>query len=189
MTTPARRAVGEGADAIGLYLRNVGRHPLLDKAQEAALAQAIEAGQAARRQLAESCGTVDDTDRRHLDQQIRAGVLAKALFVESNLRLVVLLAQRRQASGVPLADLQFDRGASDSWRTEVERLLGGLGDRQREVLRLRFGLDGGEMLSLGETGRRLGLTGERVRQIQVAALAKLREAASEETRDDVLLSA
>ncbi|MDQ2826172.1 MAG: sigma-70 family RNA polymerase sigma factor [Actinomycetota bacterium] len=89
----------------------------------------------------------------------------------------------------PEAHLQFDRAASSVWRSEAERLLGVLGDREREVLRLRFGLDGGEVLSLGEAGRRLGLTGERVRQIQVAALAKLREVASADTRDDVLLSA
>ena len=321
MTVPARRVSGEPGDSVGLYLRSIGRHPLLDKAQESALAQAIEAGNAARAELAEIAElaelgeAVDDGRRRQLENLAGAGALAKALFVESNLRLVVLLAQRRQASGVPLGDLiqegnlgliravekfdwrtgwkfstyakwwirqaindavanhsrtirlpariwaqlrelsmasaefaaaygraatnaelaehlsvsihrieellmwsvvpgslsdplggdggmevgdrvadpdahlQFDNAACNSWRSEVERLLGILAEREQQVLRLRFGLDGGEMLSLGDTGGRLGLTGERVRQIQVAALAKLREAASDETRDDVLLSA
>jgi len=315
VTTATRRAVGETSDTVGLYLRGVGRSPLLEKAQEAELAQAIEAGVAAQAELAGLGGTVDDACRQRLEQQIGAGALAKALFVESNLRLVVVLAQRRRTSGMALADLiqegnlgliravekfdwrtgwkfstyakwwirqaindavanhsrtirlpariwaqlrelgmasaefaaaygrsptnaelaehlgvsttrveelltwsvvpsslseplggegglelgdrvvdpeahlQFDRGAAGVWRTEAERLLGVLGDREREVLRLRFGLGGEEVLSLGEAGRRLGLTGERVRQIQVAALAKLREMASADMRDDVLLSA
>ena len=315
MSAPVHRALSERGDAVGVYLRRMGRHPLLDKAQEAALARAIEAGNAAQAELGRLGDLVGAAQRHELQHQIRTGALAKARFVESNLRLVVVMAQRRQASGVPLADLiqegnlgliravekfdwrtgwkfstyakwwirqaiseavatssrtirlpariwaqlrelsmasaefvaahgraptnleladhlgvsttrveellmwsllpsslsdplggdgglevgdrladpdaqlQFDRVAAGCWRGEVERLLTVLGERERQVLCLRFGLDGGEALSLGDTGRRLGLTGERVRQIQVAALAKLREVASDETRDDVRMSA
>ena len=47
--------------------------------------------------------------------------------------------------------------------------------REAAVLRMRFGLDGDDPMTLQEIGERLGLTRERVRQIESEALAKLRE--------------
>ncbi|MDQ3874285.1 MAG: sigma-70 family RNA polymerase sigma factor [Actinomycetota bacterium] len=57
----------------------------------------------------------------------------------------------------------------------LHRALGELPDRDREVLKLRYGLNGddGSPKSLEEIGRRLGLTRERVRQIETDALQKL----------------
>ena len=55
----------------------------------------------------------------------------------------------------------------DSWLTELT-------DKQREVVARRFGLRGYEMSTLEEVGREIGLTRERVRQIQVEALRRLR---------------
>ena len=49
-----------------------------------------------------------------------------------------------------------------------------LTDREREVIRLRYGLGRGRALTLAEIGRRLGVTRERVRQIEVKAVAKMR---------------
>ena len=49
-----------------------------------------------------------------------------------------------------------------------------LTEREREVLRLRYGLGGDREHTLEEVGRRLSITRERVRQIQAAALAKMR---------------
>src|SRR4051794_16841296 len=60
---------------------------------------------------------------------------------------------------------------------ELRAVLGGLSDRERQVLRMRYGIDG-EELSLREVGDRLGLSGERVRQIERRALAKLAAPAS-----------
>ena len=51
--------------------------------------------------------------------------------------------------------------------------LGRLSDRERQVLDLRYGLSGGEPLSLGRIGEQLGLTRERVRQIEHEALERL----------------
>jgi RNA polymerase sigma factor (sigma-70 family) len=51
-----------------------------------------------------------------------------------------------------------------------------LTDREREVLRLRFGLGLDREMTLVEIGRRLSLTRERVRQIESKAMAKLRQA-------------
>lgn len=57
---------------------------------------------------------------------------------------------------------------------QVEQLLSALTDRQRQVIRCRYGLDG-EVLTLDEVGERLGVTRERVRQIQQQALRVLKK--------------
>jgi RNA polymerase primary sigma factor len=57
----------------------------------------------------------------------------------------------------------------------VQDALGELGDREREVVRLRFGLDDdGQARTLEEVGRTFGVTRERIRQIESKTLAKLR---------------
>ena len=58
--------------------------------------------------------------------------------------------------------------------TQVERSLAGLTPREQELLRLRFGFDGGEPCTLEEIGERFHLTRERIRQIEQKALARLR---------------
>jgi RNA polymerase primary sigma factor len=60
--------------------------------------------------------------------------------------------------------------------TEVERAMSGLSDREKEVLRLRYGLGIDRELTLEEIGRRLSITRERVRQIEAKAVAKMRAA-------------
>jgi RNA polymerase sigma factor (sigma-70 family) len=57
----------------------------------------------------------------------------------------------------------------------VRRMLGPLEDRERRILVSRFGLDGAEELTLQRLGQELGITKERVRQIESRAQAKLRE--------------
>jgi RNA polymerase primary sigma factor len=59
---------------------------------------------------------------------------------------------------------------------EVERAMAPLTEREREVLRLRYGLGLDHELTLEEIGRRLSVTRERVRQIESRALGKLRAA-------------
>jgi RNA polymerase primary sigma factor len=59
-------------------------------------------------------------------------------------------------------------------RESVEDVLGSLTDRERDVLRLRFGLDDGRSRTLEEVGREFNVTRERIRQIEAKALRKLR---------------
>ena len=71
------RSDRENLDLFRVYLDQIGRHPLLTREDEVALAQAIEAG--------------DDAARRTM--------------IESNLRLVVTIARRFSATGLPIGDL------------------------------------------------------------------------------------
>lgn len=70
----------------------------------------------------------------------------------------------------PIALLQ-----DDDVRGNIEQWLGQLSDKQREVVERRFGLNGHDISTLEEVGNTIGVTRERVRQIQIEALRKLRE--------------
>lgn len=59
-------------------------------------------------------------------------------------------------------------------REEIDEMLKGLSSREREVIILRFGLETGHPMTLEEVGKRFGVTRERIRQIETAALRKLR---------------
>ncbi|MBN9392075.1 MAG: sigma-70 family RNA polymerase sigma factor [Chloroflexi bacterium] len=58
---------------------------------------------------------------------------------------------------------------------QLRQVLGGLGERERRVIEMRFGLEGGEPRTLEEVGREFGVTRERARQMEAIALRKLRE--------------
>ncbi len=87
------------------------------------------------------------------------------------------------ADGTELQDLMADRDTStpDQMLINVEdieqllRLLDTLSDRERRILRLRFGLGGEAVRTLDEVGAELNCSNERVRQIQNRALHKLQE--------------
>jgi RNA polymerase primary sigma factor len=76
-----------------------------------------------------------------------------------------------------------DTAIESDLANEVERALAPLSDRERDVLRLRYGLGTDREYTLEEIGRRLSVTRERVRQIESRALQKLRAAKQRETRD------
>lgn len=85
--------------------------------------------------------------------------------------------------GTRLAEIVEDERATNPYESLDEKTrLSMLGDlverlhpRERNILRLRFGLDGGEEKTLEEIGAEFGLTRERIRQVQNEALAKLRQ--------------
>jgi RNA polymerase primary sigma factor len=293
-----KRPEREDEDLVRLYLNDIGRHALLTKDDEARLGAVIEAGAAARAELAGD--GVTPARRRALARDVRAAEEATDVFVKANLRLVVSVAKRYQSSGLPLLDLvqegnlglihaveKFDykkgfkfstyatwwirqaitRGIANTGRTirlpvhtgdlvlrlrktvtlleselgrrptveelavsldwteaqvvdvlrvssdpasldapmsedsddefgdivadmhaqspfdavaaamlpdAVDRLLAPLNERERTVIRLRYGLDRGEPRTLDEVGAHFNLTRERIRQIESRAMSKLR---------------
>jgi RNA polymerase sigma factor (sigma-70 family) len=299
-------------DLVRLYLTDIGQYPLLTKDDEVRLAQAIEARGLAEEELGKGGKGLTPARRRELKRQIRQGDEAQRTFVQSNLRLVVSIAKKYQASGLPLLDLiqegnlglmhaveKFDwrkgfkfstyatwwirqaitRGIANTGRTirlpvhagdtlarvqkaqtrlelklgrpatlaelgievelpedkliealrfraeplslseplredgdaelgdvvedrsaespfemaatallpiEINRLLAPLDEREREILRLRFGLDRGEPRTLEDVGEHFNLTRERIRQIEARAMSKLRHPSSDTGARDLL---
>jgi RNA polymerase sigma factor (sigma-70 family) len=285
-------------DLVRLYLTDIGQHSLLSKDDEATLAEARLVGLDAAAELRDT--NPSPARKRTLRKLVHEGEAAELRFVQSNLRLVVSIAKKYQASGVPLLDLiqegnlglmhaveKFDhhkgfkfstyatwwirqaitRGIANTGRSirlpvhagdmvkqlqrtraeledalgrgpttieiaeamdepfdkvrtllahlsepvslsaplrqdsdgelgdtvgdenaispedaalqaalvqEVEKVLAPLQDRERTILRLRFGLDGGDARTLDDIGAHLSLTRERIRQIEAKAISKLR---------------
>ena len=308
---PKERVERDEEDLVRLYLTDIGQYPLLTKEDEVRLAQKIEKGVEAREKLAiaEDLTAKEKSDLKRLD---RNGARAEKKFVQSNLRLVVSIAKKYQASGLPLLDLiqegnlglmhaveKFDwrkgfkfstyatwwirqaitRGIANTGRTirlpvhagdtlarlqkartrlelkygrpatmtelaadvempeekitealrfaneplslseplredgdaelgdvvedrgaaspfevaatsllpdEIARLLAPLDEREREILKLRFGLERGEPRTLEEVGEHFNLTRERIRQIEARAMSKLRHPSSDTGARDLL---
>jgi RNA polymerase primary sigma factor len=67
----------------------------------------------------------------------------------------------------------FERASNKLQREDVRRALNVLPAREREVLELRYGLNGHEPLTLEEVGHAFGVTRERIRQIENSTLQKL----------------
>ena len=308
---PKERVERDEEDLVRLYLTDIGQYPLLTKDDEVRLAQAIEKGVEARQKL-ELPDSITAVEKRDFKRNSRNGEKAERRFVQSNLRLVVSIAKKYQASGLPLLDLiqegnlglmhaveKFDwrkgfkfstyatwwirqaitRGIANTGRTirlpvhagdtlarlqkarsrlelkygrpatltelaadvempeekviealrfasepmslseplredgdaelgdvvedrgaaspfevaatsllpdEIARLLAPLDEREREILKLRFGLDRGEPRTLEEVGEHFNLTRERIRQIEARAMSKLRHPSSDTGARDLL---
>jgi RNA polymerase primary sigma factor len=90
-------------DTIGLYLKEVGRVPLLTAEEEVALAQRIENGRIAREELAK--GNVSPRRRQDLQRLVEDGWAAREHLITANSRLVISVAKKYMGRGVPFLDL------------------------------------------------------------------------------------
>jgi RNA polymerase primary sigma factor len=101
---------GGSSDPVRMYLKEIGRVPLLTGQEEVILAQQIERGTEAAERLADLAarGELDSLDfgeRRHLTRLVRKGEDAKAELTQANLRLVVSIAKRYVGRGMQILDL------------------------------------------------------------------------------------
>ncbi|MCR5157461.1 MAG: RNA polymerase sigma factor RpoD [Butyrivibrio sp.] len=94
-------------DPVRMYLKEIGKVPLLTAEQEIDLAQAMEAGLDAEKKLAEDEGKnkLTEAEKKELNMAIYAGDEAKKRLAEANLRLVVSIAKRYVGRGMLFLDL------------------------------------------------------------------------------------
>ena len=117
--------------------------------------------------------------------------LAKAMGITINkLREIIKVAQEPLSLETPIgkeedsrlgdfiedkeADAPVKTVAHELLREDLAEVLSSLSPRERDVLRLRFGMDDGRQRTLEEVGQLFGVTRERIRQIEKKALRKLR---------------
>jgi RNA polymerase primary sigma factor len=91
-------------DSISLYLREIGRIPLLTAEQEVSLAKRMEAGRAAKRRLSRN-GDMSEEERWQQRAIVRDGQAAQEHLIKANSRLVVSVAKKYVGRGVPFLDL------------------------------------------------------------------------------------
>src|SRR5690625_2454108 len=98
--TPPEAGRRTGSDLVRLYLREIGRVPLLSAAEEVDLAKAIEAGLYASR-----CPSDPGRTNEELGILVEEGHRARRRLIEANLRLVVSIAKRYVGRGILFLDL------------------------------------------------------------------------------------
>lgn len=120
--------------------------------------------------------------------------LAEVLGVEvDKIKVALDMSQAVSSLDVPvgdddettIGDLQADHGAqnpmtsliAEANKQVIESVLATLNEREANVLRLRFGMESDHAHTLEEIGEKMGVTRERVRQIEVKALRKMRHPA------------
>ena len=184
-----------GSDLVRMYLREIGRVPLLTARDEVDLAKAIEAGlYAARRGPGEGFCTAEE-----LAELVEEGRRAKRRLIESNLRLVVSIAKRYMGRGLMFLDLiqegnlgliraveKFDYGKGFKFSTYAtwwirQAITRAIADQARtiripvhmvetinKIIRVQHGLHQqlGREPSLAEVSAAAGFGGERVLEIQ-----------------------
>jgi RNA polymerase primary sigma factor len=92
-------------DPVRMYLKEIGRVPLLTAEEEVDLAKRVEAGVVATEILVEHSGDLPADWRAELQRIERGGQLARRKCVEANLRLVVSIAKRYVGRGLHFLDL------------------------------------------------------------------------------------
>ena len=147
----------------------------------------VHAGEALNRALGEAARLRQTLGREASPEEIGCGLNLSAAQVTRIMNAAIdpmsLDSPISDAEGSTLVDVVADDGRARPddealgrlSRQEVEKLLSTLSERERDVVRLRYGFTGDRPHSLEEVARALSVTRERVRQIEKASLTKLRE--------------
>ncbi len=93
------------SDPVRMYLKEIGRVPLLTAEEEVYLAKKIEAGKEAEKKLRLLKDKLSPEEKRKLERQKQEGLRAKQKLIESNLRLVVSIAKKYVGRGLLFLDL------------------------------------------------------------------------------------
>jgi RNA polymerase primary sigma factor len=101
---------GGSSDPVRMYLKEIGRVPLLTGAEEVEYSRRVESGGFAAARLADlaasgELSTLEFEERRHLQRTVRRGEDAREVLIEANLRLVVSIAKRYVGRGMHFLDL------------------------------------------------------------------------------------
>ncbi len=123
-------------------------------------------------EIAKQVGKDTNTVEKILSLNEKVTSLDMTITSEMEKSLVSNIADEEEQNPVQML-------AEKDFKFEVDRWLNTLNEKQRAVITRRFGLRGFEQSTLEEVGSEIGLTRERVRQIQVEALSHLKEMLSE----------
>ncbi len=102
---PEETPRGETIDAVGLYLKEMSRVPLLNTEEEVSLAKRVERAKKADRKLSNLNGRTPKVEKEALKKKIIDGRAARNHLIRANTRLVVSIAKKYIGRGVPFLDL------------------------------------------------------------------------------------
>jgi len=144
--------------------------------ERARLTALLGEGEAADRELARSLGVSVDKVRALVHQlEGRDASIDAALFGDSGATLLDTLASPEPSSEEVVSGAE----EQERLRSAVGDALARLGERERFIVSRRLLADGDDELSLVDLGKRLGVSRERVRQLEVRAKRRLREGLGE----------
>ncbi len=167
------QALAEQSRLVRLPLNKVGSLSKINKAFSE-LEQKYE-----REPSAEELATILDISADDIESTMQVSsrhVSVDAPFSDGESGSLMDVLENREATGTD-DHLEFQ----DSLRIECERTLATLTDRERDVIKLFFGIGVPHAMTLQDIGEHLGLTRERVRQIKDKAINKLRTTARSES--------
>ncbi|MHB9145729.1 MAG: sigma-70 family RNA polymerase sigma factor [Symbiobacteriia bacterium] len=109
----------------------------------------------------------DDLALRWLDAQVLGTEEWEEAYEQGEIRILPLTGSASEGDSVEEAEIAL-------LHDTIEEMLATLTEREATVIRLRFGLEDGVELTLEQVGQIMGVTRERIRQIEKKALKRLR---------------